>query len=680
MKPTPTQVALLMSAAGLSLSLPAFASAPGDGSGRPNFALTFGAPARQEQKCVPPAFFVMGSCRILDGKPIGAAIAEDTPARSAALSAQSRQSIDSAWSHSVFKAYSASLEARSDAPFTTAPVGQDIDPAALSQAHRAAAAPTLGKPDDPPPSREALGDAQQSSVDVEREYDADAMAMVLMADPPSRSADMAVGASAPPGKPASGPQRLPASELLPVLAPLAWRHPGWPGIGLPLDGAWHDATAGHGEAGDPHADAPAPSSHLTFKIAESAAVGFAAAARNDEPAASAVEERGVASGGQAKPESDASVLAGALDDGAGTLGPTATERVLLSLAEFVGPEIDSPATVAAEVPAALPQRDDAASMPMALPDALAVAGPSASPKVVNARHACAIERQETADDIVVASHGDRVLMNLAALLSDDGPISGRFAAQTSKTFVASHSEKVLQTLATFRPNQARKAVRAMAASPAGLPQSQDVSATLASDPPQIALTAATVGAGSVEAAKSIDEGHVAPSAPDAASLQAQGASADAGIPTTQEPLRRNPIGNDLVALSTEKLDEVRGGFVNEDGLKISFGIERAVYLNGNLVTTTSLNVADLSKISGGQAQVSSTGTGNLALVQSGQGNTFLPGSISQTAAGIVIQNTLDNQKIQTITRIDAVVNSSSIIRSMNLQSSMRSAVIDSLRR
>jgi hypothetical protein len=309
-----------------------------------------------------------------------------------------------------------------------------------------------------------------------------------------------------------------------------------------------------------------------------------------------------------------------------------------------------------------------------------VAGPSASPKVVNARHACAIERQETADDIVVASHGDRVLMNLAALLSDDGPISGRFAAQTSKTFVASHSEKVLQTLATFRPNQARKAVRAMAASPAGLPQSQDVSATLASDPPQIALTAATVGAGSVEAAKSIDEGHVAPSAPDAASLQAQGASADAGIPTTQEPLRRNPIGNDLVALSTEKLDEVRGGFVNEDGLKISFGIERAVYLNGNLVTTTSLNVADLSKISGGQAQVSSTGTGNLALVQSGQGNTFLPGSISQTAAGIVIQNTLDNQKIQTITRIDAVVNSSSIVRSMNLQSSMRSAVIDSLRR
>jgi len=46
----------------------------------------------------------------------------------------------------------------------------------------------------------------------------------------------------------------------------------------------------------------------------------------------------------------------------------------------------------------------------------------------------------------------------------------------------------------------------------------------------------------------------------------------------------------------------------------------------------------------------------------------------------VIQNTLDNQKINTITRIDAVVNSSGIMRSINLQSSMRSAIVDSLRR
>lgn len=676
MKPTPTQVALLMSAAGLSLSLPAFAAAHGDGSARPNFALTFGAPARPEQKCVPPAFYVLGSCRILDGGHIGAAIGEGMPARSAALAAQSRQSIDSAWSHAVFKAYSASREVRSDAPFEMDRVREDIDPAALAQAHRAAAVPTLGRPDDPPPSREALGDAQPSSVDVEIGYDADAMAMVLMADPPSRSADTAVGASAPPGKPASGPQRSRASDLKPVPEPLVWRNSGWPEIGLPPDGALHVARAGHGEAGDQDADAPAPSLHLTFKIAESAAANFAAAARNDEPAASAGKDGHAAMGDQTSPGVDA----GAPDDTNG-LGPTATERVLLSLAEFVGPKIDAPAAIAAEVPAALPQRDDVASWPITRPDALAVAGPSASLKVLNARHACAIERQETADNIVVASHGDRVLMSLEALLSGDGSISGRFGAQTGKTVVASHSEKVLQTLATFHANEARKPVRAMAPSPARLPKGQEVLAATESDLSQTAQTAALIAPSLVEALAPMDERHVARRAPIAAPLQEKkGDAADAGIALAQEPLRRNPIGNDVVALSTEKLDEVRGGFVNENGLKVSFGIERAVYLNGNLVTTTSLNVADLSKISGGQAQVSTTGTGSLALVQSGQGNTFLPGSISQTAAGIVIQNTLDNQKIQTITRVDAVVNSSSIIRSMNLQSSMRSAVIDSLRR
>ena len=123
-----------------------------------------------------------------------------------------------------------------------------------------------------------------------------------------------------------------------------------------------------------------------------------------------------------------------------------------------------------------------------------------------------------------------------------------------------------------------------------------------------------------------------------------------------------------------------GGFVTPEGMKISFGIERAVYLNGTLVTTTSLNIADLSKISGGQAQVSGAGVGSLGLLQSGLGNVFTPGSISSTAAGMVIQNTLDNQKIQTITRIDAAVNSTGILRAINLQSSMQGAIVNSLRR
>jgi hypothetical protein len=162
--------------------------------------------------------------------------------------------------------------------------------------------------------------------------------------------------------------------------------------------------------------------------------------------------------------------------------------------------------------------------------------------------------------------------------------------------------------------------------------------------------------------------------------QAQPAPAAPPEAPSADRANRRAIGSDMVAVSSQRLDEVRGGFVTETGLKVSFGIERAVYLNGSLVTTTSLNISDLSKIAGGQAQVTGAGSGSLALVQSGSGNAFSPGSISSTAAGTVIQNTLDNQKINTITRIDAVVNSSGILRSINLQSSMRSAIVDSLRR
>ena len=76
-----------------------------------------------------------------------------------------------------------------------------------------------------------------------------------------------------------------------------------------------------------------------------------------------------------------------------------------------------------------------------------------------------------------------------------------------------------------------------------------------------------------------------------------------------------------------------------------------------------------------------TGVGSLGLVQSGAGNVFLPGAISSSAAGTtIIQNSLDGQKIQTMTTIDAVVNSTGILRSINLQSSMQSAIVNSLRR
>lgn len=142
----------------------------------------------------------------------------------------------------------------------------------------------------------------------------------------------------------------------------------------------------------------------------------------------------------------------------------------------------------------------------------------------------------------------------------------------------------------------------------------------------------------------------------------------------------NPLGGTLVALDDSQLDNMRGGFEIDGGLKVSLGIERAVLINGQLVTTTSLNIRDLQNLSGGQAaQLGSLASGTLGLVQNGPGNTANIVSAPGTM-GTVVQNTLNNQNINNVTVINATVNSMQMFRSLNLQSAVQDGIITSLRR
>jgi hypothetical protein len=54
-------------------------------------------------------------------------------------------------------------------------------------------------------------------------------------------------------------------------------------------------------------------------------------------------------------------------------------------------------------------------------------------------------------------------------------------------------------------------------------------------------------------------------------------------------------------VAQERLDDLRGGFDAGAGLQVSFGIERAVIINGALVVATSLTIPDVSRISAAQA-------------------------------------------------------------------------------
>jgi len=132
------------------------------------------------------------------------------------------------------------------------------------------------------------------------------------------------------------------------------------------------------------------------------------------------------------------------------------------------------------------------------------------------------------------------------------------------------------------------------------------------------------------------------------------------------------------AASNKRLDAVRGGFDTGSGLLVSFGIERAVYVNGNLVTSTSLYIPDIGQMSAAQASALAAATSTISVVQNGPGNTFDPAVLTRTTAGTVVQNSLNNQNIQTLTTLNTTVNTLNMFKSLNLQSTLQAALINSL--
>lgn len=132
------------------------------------------------------------------------------------------------------------------------------------------------------------------------------------------------------------------------------------------------------------------------------------------------------------------------------------------------------------------------------------------------------------------------------------------------------------------------------------------------------------------------------------------------------------------AVSDGRLDTVRGGFDGGSGLVVSFGIERAVYLNGNLASSISVNIPDVGRMTAEQARALAAATSVVNMVQNGPGNTFDPTTLNHAAAATVIQNSLDNQDIRSLTTINAAVNSLGTFNDRNLQGSLQAALINSL--
>lgn len=127
-------------------------------------------------------------------------------------------------------------------------------------------------------------------------------------------------------------------------------------------------------------------------------------------------------------------------------------------------------------------------------------------------------------------------------------------------------------------------------------------------------------------------------------------------------------------VSLERLDTMRGGFVTAQGLQVAFGIERAVYINGELVASVNISIPDLSRITQEQARALANVNATMNLVQNGPANTFQPALDGPLAVGTVIQNTLNNQQISSLLRIDAIVNTLEGFKNMHAQTALSQAL------
>ncbi|MFC4762571.1 hypothetical protein [Dyella koreensis] len=152
-----------------------------------------------------------------------------------------------------------------------------------------------------------------------------------------------------------------------------------------------------------------------------------------------------------------------------------------------------------------------------------------------------------------------------------------------------------------------------------------------------------------------------------------GAAPTEGIGDASEVAQWSPV-------NANRLDETRGGFDLGNGLVASLGIDRAVYINGALVTSTKIDIPDIAHITTAQANALASASGATTVVQNGPGNSFDPSALSHTIAATVVQNTLNNQNISTVTTMNISVNNLSMFRGLNLQQSLQSVAANPLGR
>ena len=117
--------------------------------------------------------------------------------------------------------------------------------------------------------------------------------------------------------------------------------------------------------------------------------------------------------------------------------------------------------------------------------------------------------------------------------------------------------------------------------------------------------------------------------------------------------------DDWAPVAEDVLADARGGFDTGNELLVSLAVDRVLSLNGNVIASSQLSTADAARST---FQIARIGEGN-ALVQA-----------AQPLAGLLLQNSANDQLIRSQTTIDATVNSLSILKDMNFGDSLRQSL------
>jgi len=137
-----------------------------------------------------------------------------------------------------------------------------------------------------------------------------------------------------------------------------------------------------------------------------------------------------------------------------------------------------------------------------------------------------------------------------------------------------------------------------------------------------------------------------------------------------------PVAAFGAPVAADTLDGARGGFEVAGGLNLALGIERVVSVNGEVLSRTNISIPDLSAMTSDQARLAQDALGSAKLIQLG-GNNFVGSDIALNNGATFLQNTLDGQDIRAATTISSTVNSMSLLKDMNFQSTIREGIVRS---